>query len=85
MHPEGRRPRVMYLAKSRRSRFSYTKDFCSLHIHGLYLYNTQGFIANTNLRRTKKTDSMFYYSDIHPAVDQRKPTLLANKRFYTIT
>ena len=26
-------------------RFSHTKDFCSLHIHGLYLYNTQGFIA----------------------------------------
>ena len=42
------------------TRFSYTKDFCSLHIRGLYLSNTQGFIANKNLWRIKKTDSNFY-------------------------
>ena len=41
-------------------RISYLKDFCSLHIHGLYLYNIQGFIANNNLWRTKKTDSNFW-------------------------
>ena len=29
-------------------------DFCSLHIHGLYLYKTQGFIANTNLQYEKQ-------------------------------
>ena len=39
---------INFLSKNLR-RFSYTKDFCSLHIHGLYLYNTQGFIANKNL------------------------------------
>ena len=39
---------INFLSKNLR-RFSYTKDFCSLHIHGLYLYNTQGFIASKNL------------------------------------
>ena len=59
---------INFLSKNLR-RF-YTKDFCSLHIHGLYLYNTQGFIENINLWRTKPTqmftnrfynpDNMFY-------------------------
>ena len=39
---------INFLSKNLR-RFSYTKDFCSLHIHSVYLYNTQGFIADKNL------------------------------------
>ena len=45
---------INFLNKNSR-RFSYTKDLCSLHIHGFYLYNSQGFIANKILLRTKKT------------------------------
>ena len=43
-----RRLFARYISKNLR-RFFYTKDFCSLNIHGLYLYNTQGFIANKYL------------------------------------
>ena len=63
IHPEGD-PWGMYLAKSRRSRQltslvkiwgrGYTFTVC------IDLYNTQRFIANKNLWRTKKTDSNFY-------------------------
>ena len=44
---------INFLSKNLR-RFSYTKDFCSLHIHGLYLYNTQGFIANKKTMKNKE-------------------------------
>ena len=46
-HANKNRAKGMSLRLSKNlRRFSYTKDFCSLHINGLYLYDTQGFIAN---------------------------------------
>ena len=44
---------INFLSKNLR-RFSYTKNFWSLHIHGLYLYNTQGFIANKKTMKNKE-------------------------------
>ena len=49
---------INFLSKNLR-RFSYTKDFFSLYIHGLYLYDTQGFIQIKTNEEQRKPTQMF--------------------------